>query len=103
MTEHTPDVWCDILPAGFTLAECRAAVGIIIRRGERSVDLGGIIAEVRRVRADAAERERTRVLLDPDACRAKVEADDAAFMRKLAAHTGAQLKAIPPADHEGAS
>lgn len=104
MTEFTPDVWRDILPASFTLAECREAVGVIIRRGERWVDIGGIVAEVRRARADAAEREHTRIVLDPGAYRAEVDAADAAFLRKLAARTGhAQLKAIPPPDHEGAS
>jgi hypothetical protein len=105
MTDFTPDVWHDILPADYTLAECRAAVGAVIRRGERWADLGQIIAEVRRARAAEAEREHLRVLLDPYAYRAEIEAADAAFMRKLAARTGgARLKAIPPADYEqGAS
>ena len=102
MADFTPDVWHEILPASFTLDECRAAVVAVVRRGERWVDLGTILAEVRRVRADAAERERTRVLLDPDAYRADLEAKDTAFLRKLAARTGgAQLKAIPPPDYGG--
>jgi hypothetical protein len=102
MADFTPDVWHEILPASFTLDECRAAVVAVVRRGERWVDLGTILAEVRRVRADAAERERTRVLLDPDAYRADLEAKDAAFLHKLAARTGgSQLKAIPPPDYGG--
>ena len=101
MAELTPDVWRDILPASFTLDECRAAVGVIIRRGERWVDIGGIIAEVRRIRADEAERDHARIVLDPEAYRADIEAKDAAFLRKLAARAGhAQLKAIPPPDYE---
>jgi hypothetical protein len=105
MADFTPDVWHEILPASFTLDECRAAVVAIVRRGERWLDLGTIVAEVRRVRADAAEREHARIVLDPDALRADIDAKDAAFMRKLAERTGgAQLKAIPPPDYgQGAS
>ena len=65
MADFTPDVWHEILPASFTLDECRAAVVAIVRRGERWVDLGRIVAEVGRVRADAAEREHARVATRP--------------------------------------
>ena len=100
MGEFTPDVWCEILPAGYTLSECRAAVVVIIRRGERWVDAGAIVAEVRRARADAAERDRIRVLLDPAAYRAEVDAADEAFMRKLDARAGGRrLRALPPPDY----
>jgi hypothetical protein len=99
--EFTPEAWADILPADYSLGECRDAVRAIVRRGSRFVDLGEIIAEVRRARADAAERERTRILLDPYAYRDMIAADNAAFLRKLAARTGgAQLKAIPPPDYD---
>lgn len=102
MTDFTPDVWHEIVPASFTVAECRAAVGVIIRRGERWVDIGAIVAEVRRVRADAAERERIHVLLDPARYRAEVEAADAACVAKIAERTGgARLRAIPPPDYGG--
>jgi hypothetical protein len=102
MTDFTPDVWHEIVPASFTVAECRAAVGVIIRRGERWVDIGAIVAEVRRVRADGAERERTQMLLDPRRYRAEVAEADAAFARKLAERTGgASLKAIPAPDYGG--
>jgi hypothetical protein len=101
MADFTPDVWCEILPASYTLDECRAAVAAIIRRGERYADLGTIITEVRRVRAAEAEREHLAVLLDPAAYRDMLAADDAEFMRKLAARTGgARLKAIPPPDYD---
>ena len=98
--EYTAEAWEILLPRDFTLEECRAAVVAIVRRGDRWVDPGVVIAEVRRVRADAAERERTRIALDADAYRADIAARDAAFMRKLAARTGrAQPKAIPPPDY----
>jgi hypothetical protein len=105
MADFTPDVWCEILPASYTLDECRAAVAAIIRRGERYADLGTIITEVRRARAPEAQREHLRALLDPAAYRDMIAADDAAFMRKLAQRTGgARLKAIPPPDYgQGAS
>jgi hypothetical protein len=105
MADFTPDVWCEILPADYTLDECRQAVGAVIRRGERYADLGTIIAEVRRARAPEAEQEHLRALLDPAAYRDMIAADDAAFMRKLAQRTGgARLKAIPPPDYDqGAS
>jgi hypothetical protein len=102
MGEFTPDTWREFIPEGYTLAECRAAAVAIVRRGERYVDVGQVIAEVRRVRADAAERERAAVILDPARYRTEyVEAADRAFLAKLAARTGgAALKAIPPPDYE---
>lgn len=100
MGEFAPDVWAEVMPVGYTLGECRAAVGVIIRRGERWADPGAIVAEVRRARADAAERERIHVLLDPAAYRAQVAATDAAFLAKLAARTGGrQLRALPAPDY----
>jgi hypothetical protein len=103
MGEFTPDLWREFIPESYTLAECRAAAVAIVRRGERYVDIGQVIAEVRRVRGDAAERERTAILLDAERYRTEyVEAADAAFLAKLAARTGgAAPKAVPPPDYEG--
>ncbi len=102
--EHTAEAWEIIIPPDYALEECQAAVVTIVRRGERFIDPGIIIAEVRRVRADAADREHTRIVLDPDAYRAEVEAADAAFLAKLAARAGraplALIKPVPPADYE---
>jgi len=103
--EYTAEAWELILPPDYSLDECRAAIVAIVCQGARFIDLGAVVAEVRRTRAEAAERKRIRVLLDPGAYRAEVEAADAAFLRKLAARTGsAALKAVPPPDYgKGAS
>lgn len=102
MAELTPDVWCTILPASFTLDEALGAAVAIIRRGERWVDIGAIIAEVRRARGDVTDREHAEQLRAAEAHRAQIEARDAAFLRKVAARTGGvQVKAIPPPDYGG--
>jgi hypothetical protein len=46
-------VWHEIMPASFTLGECREAVGVIVRRGMSLVDLGDLIGEVRLARGKA--------------------------------------------------
>lgn len=100
--EHTAEAWELIVPPDYSLDECRAAVITIVRRGERFIDPGAVIAEVKRVRADAAERERIHVLLDPARYRAQVEAADAECVAKIAERTGgARLRAIPPPDYGG--
>jgi hypothetical protein len=100
--EHTAEAWELILPPDYSLDECRAAVITVVRRGSAFIDPAAVIAEVKRVHADDAERERTAMLLDPGRYRADVAAADAAFARKLAGRTGgASLKAIPPPDYDG--
>lgn len=109
MAEFTPDVWHEIVPASFTLAECRAAVIAIVRRGERWVDVGAIIAEVRRVRNDIAEHGSIAVLRDHGQYRAAIEAADEqrrsveAVVREIAIRAGrpAGLKAVPRLDYDG--
>ena len=107
MGEMTPLVWHDILPPDFTLGECRAAAGAIIRRGARYVDLGEIISEVKRARRPAAEAARLAMLLDPAAMRAEIAARDAEtpmVLARIADRAGRprmRLKAVPPPDYGG--
>jgi len=49
MDEFTPVVWTEILPAHYSLDECRAAV-IAIKQRQTWVDVSDIIAEVKRAR-----------------------------------------------------
>ena len=74
--EFTADVWAEILPAHYTLPECRAAV-VAIKQRQPYVDVSDIIAEVKRARYAAEDRQSIRKLLDPAAYRAQVEAADA--------------------------
>lgn len=57
-------------------------------------------SRVKREQRDLAERGRVRELLDPDAYREQVASADEAFMRKLAARTGAKaIKGVPKPDY----
>jgi hypothetical protein len=104
--EFTPEVWLEIIPASFTLDECRAAAAAIIRRGGRYIDLGPLIDEVRKARRPAEDAWHLESLLDPAAYRAGIEAADAdteATLARIADRArlrGARrhLKAIPPPD-----
>jgi hypothetical protein len=116
--EFTADVWTEIIPADFTLDECRAAV-VIIKRRQQWVDPSAIVAEVRLARRHAAEAEHLHVLLDPfayrteivkaadaalEAKRAAFAAEDAAIVAKIAARADRperRLRAISPPDYDG--
>jgi len=100
---YTPDAWHDLL-GDLDAADCRQAVAAVARR-QAFVAPAEIIAEVKRLRREASDRESIRELLDPAAYRAKIAAADSAFLRKLAARTGqpVELKAIEPACAEPAS
>jgi hypothetical protein len=100
--EYTVDAWADVLPRDFTLDECRAAV-IEVKRRQPWVDPSSIIDQVRRARRPAEEAAHLATVLDPDAYRAQIEADDAqteAVLARIRSRAGlppqAQLKAIPP-------
>jgi hypothetical protein len=86
MDEFTADVWAEILPGHYTLPECRAAV-IAIKQRQPYVDVSDIIAEVKRTRHAAEDRQSIRKLLDPAAYRAQVEAADARTLALIEAET----------------
>jgi hypothetical protein len=106
--EFTADAWAEVIPADFTLDECRAAV-IAIKQRQQWVDPNDIIDEVRRARRHADEQHQLHVLKDPAAYAAWVEGQDEAFLAKLDARRGStgRLRAVPPPDYddedEGAS
>jgi hypothetical protein len=91
--DFTPLVWAEILPAHYTLPECRAAV-IAIKQRQAYADVSDVIAEVKRARAGAADRDRLRVLLNPAAYRAEIEARDGLILAKIAARAGITNRAI---------
>lgn len=111
MTEATPDVWADIIPARYTLGQCKAAVTAMIRRGERFTDLGAVCAEVQRVRDDNIDRYGTPdgpgAVDGPDAHRAVTAAEGRTadeIIGEIRHRGGRSLKAIPPPDYgRGAS
>lgn len=99
--EFTSDVWAEILPRDFTLAECRSAVAAVKQR-QPFVDVSDVTAQVRRTRAAAADKDRLRTILDPAAYRAEIEAADARVLAAIQRRAGRplQLKAIPARDDD---
>ena len=100
--EYTADAWAEVLPRDFTLEECQAAL-VAVKRRQPWVDPSDLIAEVRRARRPAEDAEQLRTVIDPDAYRAQIEADDAAMeavLDRIAARAGlprrTRLRAIPP-------
>jgi len=68
--------------------ECDAAVVAHYTDSREWVMPADIRTRVRRVQRDQAERQSIRVLLDPAAYRRQIEAQDSAFLRKLASREG---------------
>lgn len=101
----TPAAWHEIIPGDFAPEECAAAAVSIIRRGRNYVDLGDLIAEVRRARRPAGDAAHLRALLDPAEYRAGIEAADErteTALARIEARLGrrARLRAIPPPDYD---
>jgi hypothetical protein len=104
--EFTPDVWAEIIPPDFTLAECRSAV-IALKRRQKWIDVSDILAEVRRDRRPAAEARRLSAILGGGSYRGEVvPAEDArtrAALDRIRARTGYdgfELRAVPPPDYD---
>jgi hypothetical protein len=105
--EFTVDAWAMVLPADFTLEECRAAV-MVIKRRRQWVDPSDIVAEVRLARRPAAEARHLHELIGgPDAYRAHIEDANAvadAALARISDRTGIDarqiLKAVPPPDYD---
>jgi hypothetical protein len=76
-------------------AECRDAVIAHYRDSREFIMPADIRARVKRVRRDQSERDRARIVLDPAAYRASVEARDKAFLARLTA-AGRRLGVITP-------
>jgi hypothetical protein len=73
---------------------CEAAVVAHYTKSRDWIMPADVRRPVQRELDREVEQERLRTLLDPVAYRKSIEAADAAFLRKIEARTGRQLRAI---------
>jgi hypothetical protein len=79
--------WLRVL-GDLPFADCDAAVVAHYTSSREWIMPADIRGRVKRAQREAAEREQARILLDPVAYRRQLEAQDSAFLRKLARRTG---------------